>query len=123
MIVLKKEAFDMLKKELQYIGILLLVLLVIFKIVFFNESLFIVIKMVLSLFWLFVLPGYSVIFYWHNKLDFVERLVIGTAMSAAVIGTISYYLGLAGLNIKYHGILLPLVIIAVSSIIIMKKDK
>ena len=121
MIALKKEAFDSLRKELQHLGILLLVLLIIFKIIFFNDDLFVIIKMVLSLFWLFILPGYFAIFYWHDKLDFIERLVIGAALSAAIIGGTSYYLGLAGLNIKYHGILLPLIIIAVSWIIIMKK--
>ena len=121
MIALKKEAFDLLKKELQYLGILLLVSLILFKLVFFNEDLFVTVKMILSLFWIFVLPGYSVMFYWHEKLDFVERLVIGAALSAAVIGTISYYLGLAGLHIKYHGILLPVVIIAISLIMIIKK--
>lgn len=121
MIALKKEIFDSFRKELNYLGILLLALLIMFKIIFFNEDLFVAVKTVLSLFWLFVLPGYFVMFYWHEKLDFIERLVIGTALSAAATGAISYYLGLAGLNIKYHGIFLPLIIISVSAAVIMKK--
>src|SRR3989338_2433872 len=83
-IALKKEFFDILKKELMY-----------------------------ALFWLFVIPGYFIMLYWQEKLDFIERFFAGIILSAAVIGISSYYFGLIGLNIKYHAVFMPLLMIAV----------
>lgn len=108
---MKKEAFSLVKKEFQYIGTLFLIVLVIFKIAFFKEDLLILLRTILSLFWLFVLPGYFIMFYWNENLGFLERLVIGIFLSASVAGILSYYIGLAGLNIKYHAVILPLVLI------------
>lgn len=118
---MKKELFDSLKKELLYVGLSFLTLLIVFKIAFYNENLIVILRNVLSLFWLFVLPGYFIMLYWAEKLDFVERLVIGTAVAAGIAGILSYYLGLFGLNIKYHAILLPPAIIAAGFIIATRK--
>ena len=120
---MKKEVFEKLKKELVNLGILLILFILIFKIVYFKESLFIVFRTVLSIFWLFVLPGYFIMFYWHEKLRFTERLIIGIAFSAAIIGIFSYYLGLIGLNIKYHGILLPIILILLGIFFIIRKKQ
>ena len=112
-IALKKEAFEFIKKELWNIGLALLIGLIIFKIVFFNENLLVVLRLVLSLFWLFVIPGYFLMLYWRENLEFIERLVIGVALSAGIIGVSSYYIGLFGLNVKYHAYILPLIIILI----------
>jgi len=118
---LKKEVFELVKKELQYIGILFLIILMIFKIAFFKEDIFVLFRNVLSLFWLFALPGYFIMLYWEKELGFTERFVIGIAISAAIIGIFSYYLGLIGLNIKYHAIILPLILILIGVIINFRK--
>ena len=97
------------KKEAQYIGILFLLVLIIFKIAFYKENLIVLFRNVLSLFWLFVLPGYFIMLYWKEKLGFMERFIVGIMVSAAIIGMASYYIGLMGLNIKYHAVLLPLI--------------
>ena len=121
---MSKKIFDLLKKELAYIGILYLLMLMIFKIVFFNENLIVAVKMTLALFWLFVVPGYSLMLYWKEKLDFIERLIVGIALAGGVNGIASYYLGLAGLHIKHHVFLLPvLVMIAGMGIFILKNRK
>ncbi|MBS3114036.1 hypothetical protein J4448_02960 [Candidatus Woesearchaeota archaeon] len=120
---MKKELFELVKKEFKQVGILFALGLIIFKIVFFNENLIVVFRNVLSLFWLFVLPGYFIMLYWAEKLDFVERLIIGTAVAAGIAGILSYYLGLFGLNIKYHAILLPPAIIAAGFIIATRKKE
>jgi uncharacterized membrane protein len=111
MTALKKEVFEDVKKELQYVGILFLIALIIFKIAFFKENILVLSRTVLSLFWLFVLPGYFIMLYWKEKIGFLERFIIGVALSAAIIGIFSYYLGLMGLNIRYHTFVLPLVLI------------
>ena len=110
LIALSKETFEIIKKESQYLGIIFLFSLAIFKIIFSKEELIILFRMILSLFWLFVLPGYFAMLYWGEKLDFTERLIVGIALSAAIIGISSYYIGIIGLDIKYHTILMPLMI-------------
>jgi len=108
---LRKEAFEKVRKELAKLGILLLLFILIFKIIYFNEKFSVVFRAVIAIFWMFALPGYFLMLYWHEKLEFLERLVVGTAVSAAVIGISSYYIGLVGLNVKYHGVVLPAVLI------------
>lgn len=109
---MKKEVFELVKRELGHIGILFLIVLLIFKAAFFKESFLVLFRSVLALFWLFALPGYFIMLYWHDKLGFLERLVIGFAVAAGLTGILGYYLGLFGLHIKYHAILLPPVIMA-----------
>ena len=118
---MKKEVFELVKKELQYIGILFLLVLIIFKIAFFKEDIVVLFRNVLSLFWLFALPGYFITLYWEKELGFAERFVIGIAISAAIIGLFSYYLGLIGLNIRYHSVALPLILILVGVVISLRK--
>lgn len=117
---MKKEIFNL--RDLQYLGILFLLALIAFKIAFFKEDIIILLRNVLSLFWLFVLPGYFIMCYWKEKIGFMERFFIGILLSAAIIGISSYYIGIAGLNIKFHAIILPLVIIFTGVIINLKKS-
>ena len=111
LIALSKEIFNFLKRELVYLGAVFLVLLLILKIVFFKENFVVLARYTISLFWLFILPGYFAMLYWREKIEFIERIVVGFAVSAAVIGVFSYYIGLVGFNIKYHTFLLPLILI------------
>ena len=108
---MNKETFDFIKKESVYLGILFLSFLAVFKMIYFKDDFIVLLRFVASIFWLFLLSSYFIMLYWREKLDFTERLVIGIALSAAVIGISSYYIGLMGLNIKYHGIILPSVLI------------
>ena len=114
---LKKEDLIRIKKEGIYLGLFLLSIIVIFKIVFFNELFSKIISMSLSLFWLFILPGFSIMYYWKDELDFLERLVIGTAIGLGIVGSASYYLGLIGWNIEYQTILLPPIILIISMLV------
>lgn len=118
-IVLKKEIFDI--KELKYLGILFLLALTAFKIAFFRENSIVLLRSVVAIFWLFVVPGYFLMLYWKNNLDFIERTVAGIGISAAIIGIFSYYISLAGLNLRFHAIVLPLIMIFAGVIINLKK--
>ena len=121
MIALRKEIFEELKKELMYLGLIFIIALVSFKIAFFKESTAVLLRNVLSLFWLFALPGYSIMFYWHEKLSFLERFIVGFMIAAAVIGIFSYYFGLLGINVKFHAFALPLILILVGIVINFRK--
>ena len=118
---MNKEAFNSIKEESKYIGILFIAALIIFKIVYFKESFVVLLKIVASLFWLFVIPGYFAMLFWKEKLEFAERFVIGVLVSAAIIGIFSYYIGLIGLNIKYHAFVLPILISITGLVAAMKK--
>ena len=118
---MKKEVFNKVKKELLYLLIIFIIFLILFKIIFFKENIIVIFRMIISIFWMFVLPGYFILFYWHEKLGFTERFVIGIALSAAIIGIFSYYLGIVGLNIKYHTIILPLILILIGIFMNLKR--
>ncbi len=118
---MKREVFDKIKKELLHIGLIFILSFIIFEVAFYKENLAVLLRTVLSIFWLFVLPGYFIMLYWHDKLEFFERFLIGIALSAGVIGIASYYIGLIGLNIKYHTFILPLILILLGITISLKK--
>lgn len=113
-----KEIMQKMKNEGLWLLILLVLSIIAFKIVFYKESFLVVVRVTWSILWLFVLPGFTVMYYWHDKLEFAERIVAGVALSTALVAIPSYYLGLLGLNIKYHGILLPLAIIIIGIVIL-----
>lgn len=111
-----------LKKELVYLGIALAGGMIIFQLLFFRENVITTAMVVLALFWLFVIPGFAVMYYWHDKLDFTERLVIGIVLGIAVMGVMSYYIGLAGIHVKHH-FMLPAIIIGIVAFFMMRKKK
>ena len=121
LIALNKEVFNFIKEESKYIGIVFIAALVIFQSIYYKENFLVVLRIIASLFWLFAIPGYFAMLYWKEKLEFTERLIVGIALSAALIGIFSYYLGLMGLNMTYHAFLLPLMIIIIGLIAVMKK--
>jgi len=116
-----KELVGKLKKELAYLGVLFLTAFIIFQIAFYKEKVLVNLRVVFSVFWLFVLPGFYLLYNWHEKLSFIERVFLGIAVSTAVIALFSYYLGLAGLHIKSHHILLPVVFLLVDGVILYRK--
>ena len=109
-----KVFFAELKNELLLMLLILAVTTIAIKTAYYREGFVSVIRTSASLFWLFILPGYSVMLYWKQKLEFSERIVIGTAAAMALTGLASYYLGLAGLKLQNQTFLLPLAIIVIS---------
>lgn len=101
-------------KQFKNLIITFIIAILIFKLVFYKESFITIIRIVAIFFWIFVLPGF--IFLFNYKLNFVEKLVISIAISTALIGITSYYLGLLGLNIKHHWIL-PLIYLIIGFLI------
>ncbi len=114
--------YEKLKKELLNILILLIIILIIFKIVFFKESIIIIFRILISLFFILI-SGFFIMYYWHEKLDFLTRLVSGSILAFALVGALSYYSGLIGIHVKYHGIILPLLLYIPSFILIFKKSQ
>ncbi len=94
-------------------ALLFIILLIIFRIVFYKDAMSTVLSFVASTYWLFILPGSVLMLYWSRRFGFAERAAVGTAVALSIIGTVSYYIAIAGLHVKYHYILFPPVLIAI----------
>ena len=119
----EETALDkLLKDEIGKLGIVLIVLVIIFKIVFYRQDIVSTTRTALALFWMFILPGYALLYYWKDKLEFMERVVIGAAVGAAVTAILGYYFGLLGLHLKFQTIVLPVLMLLVA-VAVIKKTK
>ena len=106
-------------KEMVYqLGIYLFSLLA-FAIVFYREHFFLVIKTVTALYWLFIFPGFFIMYYWVENIGFIERFAISFGVTTSAMYIFMYYLGLAGMHIKYFA-LFPLLMIALGIMSILK---
>ena len=116
----KKLTMTVLKDESIQLAVFWVLLTATLQAVFFKESLDVVAKTSSALFWMFVLPGFTVMYYWFRNFSFVERVVLGIMISAAVVGIFGYYLGLVGIHTRVNGMIIPLMGIAVGSALIAK---
>ena len=91
-----------LKSEYLSLSIVLGLIILMFQIVYYNENFFNTIKISLTIFLLFIIPGYIFMLNYARKLDFIERLVVGTILTIGIIGSLSYLTGLVGFHSKYH---------------------
>ena len=112
------ETINHLVKEAKILILLFVILLVLFQIIFYKENILITLKTISSFYWLFVLPGFYSLYYWHNKLIFLERFIIGMVLSFAFVGLFSYYLNLYNFHIKYYALIVPLFVLFVNATII-----
>ncbi len=119
----RTDLLNLLKKDSLYTLMSYLIITIIFKIGFYNEPLFSLARIVFSFYWLFIIPGIAITYVLPNEMRFTERFFIGSGISAAIIGLLSYYAGLLGLHIQYHGVLLPLIILSFAIIMILKKNR
>ena len=58
--------------------------------------------------------------YWQSKLDFLERVVIGAGIGIAVFGVVGYNLSIIGLDLKYHAVIIPLVMLVTGGWVVWK---
>ena len=114
---------EQLKSEFIQVFAVFATLFVILKIVFINENLFTLLRFAASLFWLFVIPGFCIMLIWREKLDFIERLIMGTVLGLAVFGLVGYNLSAAGFGMNYQVFLLPVLIISASFLALKKSVK
>lgn len=118
---MQAESANKIKKEGMYMLICFVALFLIFKILFSKESFTVVLRTVLSLFWLFILPGFMLMYYWDDKLDFIERLIIGAALGFAIISVLGYNLGWMGIKMQYQLWIIPILSIVVGAFVLLKK--
>ncbi|MEK6887263.1 MAG: hypothetical protein AABW88_05535 [Nanoarchaeota archaeon] len=64
-------------KELKMIGIVFILFYLMFQIHYYKENLFTILKIVLAHFYLFIIPGYSLCLILYDKVERLDRLVLG----------------------------------------------
>ena len=104
---------EKISSDVKNLGYLYLAAIVVFKILFINETAQTTIIAVSALFWLFIIPGFFMTRVFGLN-DFAERLVLGILLSGALVGISAYYLGIFGLHVKYSAIVLPPLFLALS---------
>jgi uncharacterized membrane protein len=118
-----KHIIDLIKKELKLLIYIFIALVAIFKIVFYKEDILILIRIVFGIYWLFLLPGFLIMYLWKENFTFIERLIFGCTLGIALTGLISYYLSLIEFNIRLHFFIIPLIIITISFVLIYYNEK
>ncbi len=110
-------------KEFLCLGAAFVASILVLKIIFYKEVLANLFFAVFGIFWLFVVPGYALTLCLAGKLQFGIRVILGSALAIALLGTISYYLGIAGLNLKFHLYFLSIVIILAGGFLYYKHEQ
>ncbi|MEM3127109.1 MAG: hypothetical protein QW331_03520 [Candidatus Woesearchaeota archaeon] len=107
--------------ELKQIGLIFVGMIIVFQIVFYNENILTNIRTVFAFFWLFIMPGYFIMLRWHEDIDFLLRFGIGTALGFSLMGILSYYLAMLGLNFYIQSIVLPIAL-SIGGFLIYRKN-
>lgn len=108
-----------LKAESAYFIGIFIAIIAITKFAFSAETMANSIKLVSSIYWLWVLPGFLLTYLF--ELSFGERLVLGSISMLAIYGVGSYYFGLTGIKLGISIYLIPVAIIVIASFIIYRR--
>lgn len=117
------EFLNKLKTEGVILAAFYIVFGILMQYLFYNEEFLSTLRVVSSIFWLFILPGFVIMYHWHDKMDFTERLIMGTVLGLAIMGVFSYNFGLLGLNLTTSAIIFPIISLALGAFIINKELK
>ena len=110
-------------KEIKYLSIIFAGIIILLKIIFIKESMANILKIGASFYYLLLLPGFSLMYYWKNDLSIMERVIIAFPVSLAILGISGYYFGLIGIQLNLFTWIAPLVIILLGICINLIKSK
>lgn len=122
---MQKGIFEDLKDEGRIVAVIAVCFLIGLKIILFKEGILVLMRLTLSIMWMFVIPGYLLLLFSRERLSLPVRLVIGTCTAIAAFGLLSYYLGILGIHVQSHPFIIPPAIIALGMglfFITMKND-
>ena len=120
---MKSAHSELVREEGKALGIVAGVLFVVLLVAFYKSGVIVALRMALALLWLFVVPGMLLLLFLREKLQRMERILIGSLLSAGVLGIASYYIGLIGFNVNYHYLVLPLVLDGAGIIVFLWHSK
>jgi uncharacterized membrane protein len=107
---LNKLVLEQMKNESKYLVYSFTAACIFTKIIFYNEEILTIIRLIASWYHLFLLPGFAWLYYW-NELSFINRFIISFGVSLAVVGISSYYFGLLGFGLRIYAYLIPAIIV------------
>ncbi len=115
---------EIIKSEAKNILIFLVLFFIFWKIIYYKESVFVILKLTLAHFYLFIMPGYLLMLYFYEKLNFVYRLILGICLGYAIQNFLVYYINIL-FDIKFQLFYkyTPIIIIVLSFVIIYFKFK
>jgi len=113
---------NVIKENIVKMLLVFIFILIVLKIVYFEDSIITIISISSYFYYLFLLPGGFILLYLHKKLGFLERFIFGTLLSLGLLSISSYYLSLIfGFHVKYHGYFLPPLIIVIGLLLFYKE--
>ena len=107
------------KTEYFCLMVTFLVLIVVFKIAFFKEDIFTIIKIVVGFLFLFTIPGMIIISLLRknkHEISFVEKLLFGTLLGIALILVVVYNLNNFGISLKYSNYVAVVYVLLIAAI-------
>jgi len=121
---LKKESlFQILKNEGGKFGAAVFILFLFLQIFYYKENTYNIIKILFGHLFLFILPGFIIMLYFRDKINFVYRLFIGIGLGFSLNILIVYYINIIiKINIGKFYIFVPIIIIILGFILIWKKE-
>lgn len=121
--VSKPSTRKWLYREMGYLLLIFLYAIILLKITFYKEAFSFILTFTAKLFYLFMLPGYVLLLYKKEKVDFAIRLVIGISINLGLLLILSYYLGIIGFHIKYHSLIIPLLLTMIGIVLCRYRKK
>jgi len=77
--------------DIKSFGLFLLIVFVILKLVYFKESIFVILKLIFAYLYLYLLPGYLFLFP-YKQIKFSHKLVLGFGVGLGLTNLIIYLL-------------------------------
>lgn len=121
---MNKETTYIFKKDIKNIAIILIVFFIFLKVHYYKESIFVLIKLLLTNAFLFIIPGYCLMLYYLDDLDFVNRFIIGLGLGYGVQPLILYLINvIIEVNILKYNYYVSLMMILVGIFLFYLKSK
>ena len=111
--------------EVKYLAAIFVVMLIFFKLHYSKENLIVLLKLALAHFYLFIIPGYCLMLYYFDELEFFERFFIGLGLGYGVQPLLLYVINvMAEINILRYNKIVSVAMIALGlSIFYMAKAR
>lgn len=91
---MKSDVKKAILKEFKVIVIAFILFYLFFQIHYYKENVFLVLKMVVAHFYLFIIPGYSICLLFYGKIGQIERLIIGVGIGYGLQPFLLYFINM-----------------------------
>ena len=120
----QKNWHNELKEEFKMLGWSLLALYAFFQIWYVHESPFIVAKIIIAQAYLFIVPGFILMLYFKDSIEFIFRLLTGVVLGYSASILVTIYLNVfLQTNISNYYWMSPLIVSGVGLFIAYRKYK